>query len=236
MHILKKDFGTMGKLLIAVRSEVLAGSIARAMPPGWDICICRDGNTAADFLLSQKPDALIIELRLPEKDGLAVLAENFPALPPAILALTDYTSDYIQNTAASLGISYFIQLPSPSAKIAERITDIASSLVTPPSLLSRHLSKLGINTGLDGYQCLLVAIPELKADPTRRLHKELYPLAMEACGLTDVRCVERSIRFAIQKAWENRDETVWAYYFPPEKYGDGCPNNRAFIRRLAELI
>lgn len=226
----------MGKLLIAVRSEILAGSIARAMPKGWETHICHDGDTALNILLAQKPDALIIELRLPEKDGLAVLTESFPFLPPAILALTDHTSDYIQGAAPSLGISYFIQLPSSSARIAERITDIAASLVTPPSVLSRHLNKLGIKTGIDGYQCMLIVIPALKENPARRLHKEVYPLAMAACNLTDARCVERSIRFAIKRAWKHRDKDLWAYYFPPEKFGDECPCNKVFLRRLAELI
>ena len=70
----------MGKLLIAVRSDILAGSIARAMPKDWDICTCFDGNTATDILKAEKPDALILELRLPCKDGLAVLKDCFPNL------------------------------------------------------------------------------------------------------------------------------------------------------------
>ncbi len=226
----------MGKLLIAVHSDILAGSIARAMPKGWDICICHDGIAASELLRTQKPDALIIDLRLPYKDGLAVLKEGFPDLPDAILALTDYDPAYVVNAAASFGAASVIQIPAATRTIVERITDIAASIVTPPTLLSRHLDKLGIKSGHDGYQCMTVVIPALKADPVRRLHKELYPLAMEALGLTDVRCVERSIRFAVKEAWKQRDDTVWAYYFPPEKYGDECPNNQTFLRRLAKLI
>jgi len=226
----------MGKLLIAVHSDILAGSIARAMPEGWEISICHDGTAATDLLQTQKPDALIIDLRLPYKDGLAVLKEGFPDLPSAILAVTDYDPAYVVNAAASFGAASVIQIPTATRTIVERITDIAASIVTPPTLLSRHLDKLGINSGYDGYQCMTVVIPALKADPVRRLHKELYPLAMEALGLTDVRCVERSIRFAVKEAWKHRDDTVWAYYFPPEKYGDECPKNQTFLRRLAELI
>ena len=225
----------MAKLLIAVHSEILAGSIARAMPRDWDISLCHDGIAATELLQELKPEALIIDLRLPYKDGLAVLKENFPVLPPAILALTDHENPYTVNAAISFGAASVIQIPTSTRTIVERITDIAASAVTPPTLLSRHLDKLGINLDRDGGRCMVIVIPVLKADPTLRLHKEVYPFAVEALGLTDVRCVERSIRTAIKSAWLRRDKDVWAYYFPPEKYGDGCPNNQTFLRRLAEL-
>ncbi len=226
----------MGKLLIAVRSDILAGSIARSLSPDWEVSICHDGSAATDLLRTQKIDALILELRLPYKDGLAVLMECFPQLPPAILALTDLDPPYTISTAASYGVSSVIQLPSTIRAIVQRITDIAATVATPPTLLSRHLDKLGIRSGRDGYRCMTIVIPVLRSDPTLRLHKEVYPFAVEALGLSDVRCVEHSIRCAVKEAWLQRDETVWTYYFPPEKYGTECPNNRTFLRRLAELI
>lgn len=226
----------MGKLLIAVHSDILAESIDRALPKDWEVSICHDGIAATDILLADRPEALIIDLRLPYKDGLAVLKEAFPNLPSAILALTDYDPAYVVNAAASFGVASVIQIPTATSTIVDRITDIAASVVAPPTLLSRHLDKLGINTERDGYRCMIKVIPILKKDPTLRLHKEVYPFAVEALGLTDVRCVEHSIRSAIKAAWQRRDETVWSFYFPPEKYGTGCPNNQSFLRRLAELI
>lgn len=226
----------MAKLLIAVHSDILAGSIARAMPKDWSVSVCHDGIAAEHLLRSQKPEALIIDLRLPCKDGLAVLKDVFPDLPPAILGLTDYDPAYVVNAATSFGAASVIQVPTTIRTIVERITDIAASIVTPPTLLSRHLDKLGINAERDGYRCMIKVIPILKKDPTLRLHKEVYPFAVEALGLTDVRCVEHSIRSAIKAAWLRRDETVWSFYFPTEKYGTGCPNNQSFLRRLAELI
>lgn len=226
----------MAKLLIAVHSDILAGSIARAMPKGWDISICHDGFAATDLLQKLKPEALIIDLRLPYKDGLSVLRENFPDLPSAILALTDYDHPYLANAAASYKAASILQIPTATGTIVERITDIAASVVTPPTVLFRHLEKLGLNTGRDGCRCMAIVIPILKADPTLRLHKEVYPFAVEALGLTDVRCVEHSIRSVIKDAWQHRNKLVWDYYFPPEKYGEKCPSNQVFLRRLAEWI
>jgi len=226
----------MVKLFIAVHSDVLAESIARAIPPDWEISICHDGIAAEELLLQQMPDALIIDLRLPYKDGLSILKDHFPALPPAILAITDYDPPYVVDAATSYGAASVIQIPALVRTIADRITDIVASLSTPPTVISRHLDKLGLNSGYDGYKYLLLVIGAAKADPTLRLHKELYTLVMEKWNVNDPRNVERSIRSAIKCAWLKRDEAVWSYYFPPEKYGEKCPNNRTFIRRLAEWI
>ena len=226
----------MVKLLIAVYSDVLAGSIARAIPPDWDVSLCHDGIAAEEFLLQQKPDALILDLRLPYKDGLSVLKDCFPSLPPAILAITDYDPSYVVSAATSYGVSSVIQIPTLIRTIADRITDIVSSLSTPPTIVSRHLDKLGLNSGYDGYKYLLLVIVSAKANPTLRLHKELYAMVMEKWNVNDPRNVERSIRSAIKSAWLKRDPAVWSYYFPSEKYGEKCPNNRSFICRLSEMI
>ena len=226
----------MGKLLIAVRSDILADSIARAIPSGWDIGICCDGKAALDALLTQKPDALVLDLRLPYKSGLAVLEECFPMLPPAVLLLTDLPSEYLSKSIHSFGISFAIQLPSPGRTIAERIVDIASAIQTPPTILTRHLNKLGLCPSHDGYSYLHPIIEAAKKNPTSRLHKELYAIVTERWGVQDPRTIERSIRSAIKYAWERREVAVWSYYFPPEKYGDKPPCNRAFITRLAGMI
>ena len=135
-----------------------------------------------------------------------------------------------------MGVSFAIQLPSPGRTIAERIIDIASSMETPPTILTRHLKKLRLCPTYDGFSYLLLIIEAAKKNPTARLHKELYAMVMEKWNVNDPRNVERSIRSAIKSAWLKRDPAVWSYYFPSEKYGEKCPNNRSFICRLSEMI
>ena len=96
---------------------------------------------------------------------------------------------------------------------------------------ARLLQLLRINVKLTGYRCLLCAIPMVADDPCLLL-KEIYPDIAKQCGLNDYRCVEHTIRTAIQKAWKSREEAVWRAYFSPTK----CPTNKEFIARLAEEL
>lgn len=57
-----------------------------------------------------------------------------------------------------------------------------------------------------------------------------------SCGGTAAQ-VERSVRSAIQAAWDNRDEQVWRLYF--QAGSDGLiqrPTNAAFITCLADRL
>lgn len=227
----------MQKLLIAESSEDLASALENALQDQWSLRICTDGFTAIDALQHFSPDALLINLSLSQKDGLAVLEECFPVLPPVILALTDLTSEYISQTAESLGIGYMLRLPCHIDRIKERLADMAAAQQTPPSLLQRHLKALQINPTFSGYRCLLVAIPLFKSDPEQLLNKEIYPQVAQECGLNDDRCVERVIRYALEKAWDMRNVRIWSHYFPLDENGDvPFPGNYDFIKQLSEMI
>lgn len=227
----------MRKLLIAEPSDTLASALENALQEQWSLYVCSDGYSTIDTLKYLTPDAMILNLRLPQKDGLAVLEECFPVLPPVILALTDYQSPYLMQTATSLGVGYIMMVPCQVSQIKARLGDMLSASQTPPNVLERHLKALRINTGYSGYRCLMAAIPAFKEDPDQLLGKEIYPRVAQECGLSDGRCVERAIRFATHAAWEQRDNHVWSHYFPQNIDGDvDFPANRDFIKRLAEMI
>ena len=82
----------------------------------------------------------------------------------------------------------------------------------------------------------MYAINLVAVDPWL-LMKEIYPDVGVVCCLNDYRCVERTIRSAIRKAWDNRDDAVWSQYFPRNKAGESIrPTNKEFIARLAEEL
>ncbi len=227
----------MQKLLIAEHANVLTDRLINMLQGQWDIHICADGYTAADMLRCIRPDAMIIDLNLPQKDGFAVMEECFPVLPPVILALTTFVSPYIERIAESLGVGYILRIPCQIEMIGERLTNMTQTYTDSPAILLRYLHTLGFNTGLDGYRFLLTAIPLLAENHTLRLHKELYPEVALRCAANDAKCVERSIRTSVHDAWMRRDAEVWSWYFTPDEEGDVlCPTNKAFISAVAEKL
>jgi len=227
----------MRKLLIAEHSEALASALENALQEQWAIHICADGYAAIDALQYFVPDAMILDLNLLQKDGLAVLEDCFPNLPPVILALTNFVSPYIAQTAASLGVGYMMQIPCPIGQIKTRLTDMYAANMSPPNALVQHLKALQLNPNHAGYRYLLAAIPAFKEDPQQLLSKEVYPRVIAQCNVTDGRSIERLIRYAIQTAWKTRNIRTWSQYFPQNESGDvDCPNVKDFIQALADKI
>jgi len=74
--------------------------------PGWKVCEAVDGAEAV--LKSQQlvPDAVVLDLRMPEMDGLAAgrrLKQLMPQLPMALFSVD--TSSYLEKAAQSSGIA-----------------------------------------------------------------------------------------------------------------------------------
>lgn len=117
--------------------------------------------------------------------------------------------------------------------------------------IARHLNKsnpeyvalavlleLGVPTRRDGFYQLLNAIVLFCKDPTRAFFKDIYPAVGKMCGADeDPDQVDQAIRQAISVAWKNRDEEVWAIYFPAGRKGAvQKPSNTEFISRIGWFI
>ena len=227
----------MHTLLIAESSDTYAGELEATLQDQWSLQICMDGYAAEDALKHFTPDALLIDLRLNGKDGLSVLEECFPVLPPVILALTDLQSKYIVQTAESLGVGYMMQVPCSADRIKERLADMFAASQTPPSILARHLKALQVDPDHSGHRCTIASVILYKEDPEQMMNKEVYDRVAQECNLTNDRCVERVIRYALFAAWKKRNLRIWEHYFPLDENGDiEFPGSAAIIKRLSELI
>jgi two-component system response regulator (stage 0 sporulation protein A) len=229
----------MYKLLIADSSESYTSALQAIFQKEFQLRICPDGETALEQLRDFRPDALIINLMLPYKDGLTVLQET-PHRPRVILAITPFMSAYVQKAAEELGVQYLTILPSVNS-LRVRLMDLVATTIAPKEDLNAQaavlLHSLNFTPHLDGYQQLCAAIPLYARNPGFRLCKELYPQVAEALQLSDPRTVEHSIRKAITSAWSHMDPVVWKKFFPVGEAGRlPCPTNKEFIARLAEFI
>ena len=119
----------MYKLLIADSSEPYSDALRDVFRKEFELLICQDGETALEQLQSFQPDALVINLMLPFKDGLTVLQET-AFKPRVILAITPFMSSYVQKTAEELGVQFLTILPSINS-LRVRLMDLIATTISP---------------------------------------------------------------------------------------------------------
>lgn len=232
------------KLLIADAGEEYRNTLADQLRGAYRIRVCKEGQETLEMILAFKPDILVLDMMLPGLDGIGILDEVHRAgIHPMVLATTKLPSDYLLRSAERLEVSYMMVKPCEVKATADRLRDMTEHLnapaVTRPeprTEISNALLALSFSTKLRGYTYLREAILEMVGRPGQSITKELYPAVGKLCGASDTQ-VERSIRSAIEKAWEQRDEQVWKLYFQLSTQGSlKRPTNSEFITALADRM
>lgn len=231
------------KLLIADSSEEFRQALAEQTRGFYKVRVCHEGKETLQTIFSFKPDAVVLDMMLPGLDGVTILQTAADAgIRPVVLAVTKFASDYLAEAAHRLGVGYMMVKPCDVDATVSRLQELTqlrnagSVLQDPWVMVSVMLLELGISTKLRGYAYLREAIMETVRCPGQMVTKELYPKVGKICGATAVQ-VERSIRSAIAKAWNQRDEAAWRQLFPSASAGLlERPTNAVFISCIAERI
>lgn len=213
------------KLLIAESSDELRQSLTDSLSQCYQICACGSGDRALELLRNFSPDIVYIDLMLPQMDGIAVLQTAArEGIHPIVLAAVNFESTYINNALSRLQIGYVVRRPCAASVIAGHIDELCGIQLQPlpqsdlPAATAALLTRLGMGNNLGGFQYLITAMPMFLDNPRQALTKELYPAIAKRYGKTWMQ-VERTIRNAIDTAWEHRNEQVWQRYFAPAADG-----------------
>ncbi len=228
------------KLLIADSNEEFCETLESVLKDEFTIRIVHSGNAAVALLDSFRPDVLVTDVMLAGLDGIRVLeyaAEHGHKLKT--LVTMSYRSDYVFDQLAQLDVSYVLLKPCELQVVAERIRDVATQCtqIQPQNdsqKLATILLQLGLNPKHNGYHYLCTAIEIYAQDHSQSLTKELY-VAVGAIYGVRWQQVERSIRTAVEFAFNRRDEQVWRQWFPV----GSClkkPTNGEVICGLAEHL
>lgn len=232
------------KLLIADDNEEFRQALADALQGTYYVRTCRTGREALSLLRSFGPEILVLNLILPEMDGISLLENAVRCgIRPMVLATTRLDNDYVVESVSRLGVEYLMRRPCDIPSTVARIRDLSQRLkppaVAPPdpmTLVSNLLLSLNVPTRLNGYALLREAILIKARNPKFAITKELYPAVAVSCKCERDH-VERCIRTAINAAWKHRDEQIWQTYFRPEPDGTiRRPTNGTFISRLADSL
>lgn len=234
----------MLKLMIADAAEEVRQSLESLFRECCIVKSCADGDTALELLRQFSPDILVLDLMLPQTDGLTILQQLRQwQMPTMVLAQTSISSPYITSRLQQLAADYVVLRPCQISALQAQILDFMNQLQDAPPqercedlLVSNVLIKMGFSTKLGGYHYLCDAIPLYAQDPSQAITKELY-VAVGQLHNKEAALVERSIRSAIDKAWREGDQNLWRQYF--RTLPDGSverPSNGHFITRMAQLL
>lgn len=234
----------MQSLLIADGSEAFTAALTEALRGKYHVRVCHDGVTALAQLREKKPDIMILDLLLPELDGISLLhTAAAEGVVPHVLALTRFASAYVMESAERLGVCYLMMKPCEPEAVCARLRDLAKCARPDPvvqpdvrATVSNVLLALRIPTKLRGYVCARESILYLMRSPGMSVTKELYPAVAALCDGTPAQ-VERAIRGAIQAGWSLGAEETWAQFFT--RRADGTvhrPSNAEFLSRIADYL
>jgi len=225
------------KLLIADASDDFLSALTDALANRYQIFCCQSGRQALDLLRRERCGIFVLDLVLPELDGLTLLEyAAAEGLFPRVLATTPLLSGYVQESAARLGIGYLVRKPCDISALAARVVDFGQSpqpvRLDERSYIADLLLCFGLNAKHHGYRYLFEGIFLLADSPGQAILKELYPAIAKICGRSPVN-IERPMRSALDAAWEHRDRRIWQIYFPDFPIR---PSSTDFICRLARTL
>ena len=232
------------KLLIADGTEDFRLALSEILQETYHVCSCQNGKEALALLRSFQPDVLVLDLMIPGLDGISLLqAASSEGICPMVLATTRFSNSYVLDSAYRLGVGYVMVKPCDIQATVARIGDLSQRLHPSASVpqdlkttISNLLLSLGFPTKLRGYAYLREAIFLMSKRPGISITKELYPEVAAICG-SEKSHVERSIRSAIEKAWQFHDDEIWGEFFPRAPDGSvPMPTNGTLIAQLSEFL
>lgn len=228
------------------------------------IGVAKDGLEACDIISSKMPDVAILDIIMPNLDGLGVLEKlnntNMTKRPMFIM-LSAVGQDKITQKAMSLGAEYYVVKPFDMDVLVSRIRqfketfqetmikDFITEQPVPRAVFSSKprdletevtsiIHEVGVPAHIKGYQYLREAIMMVvnDIDMINSITKQLYPSIAKTYSTTPSR-VERAIRHAIEVAWNRGQmEAIDNIFGYTVNYGKGKPTNSEFIAMIADKL
>ena len=207
------------RVLIAEDDPKQRELLCDAMDMERDIECCgqaRDGVEALDVLRREEPDVLLMDIVMPNMDGLDLLSElRAQSLPkrPRIIVMSAFRQERIVNAAFSQGADDFLLKPYQHKSLFDRIRRLANREEPPQRFLPDHMvsgavMELGIPTNSFGYSYLEQALTILLSHQgTCLIGKDVYT-AIAAPNNTTAQCVEKALRKAIREAFTADSEAL----------------------------
>lgn len=220
--------------------------------------VIKNGDEVITEVMEKQPDILILELILPNIDGIAVMSTlNKIGLRkrPKIIVTSSISHEKTIREAMNTGANLFVLKPFDEQTISDRIKSImrmnvkdrAKEIITQEKRektvsvekdVTAIMHEIGVPAHIKGHQYLRSAILMVveNSDILGGVTKSLYPMVAQKYNTTPSR-VERAIRHAIEVAWgRGRLDTLQNVFGYTVNLGKGKPTNSEFIAMIADKM
>ncbi len=224
--------------------------------------VARDGVEACELITSKAPDIAVLDIIMPQLDGLGVLEKinsSSVGKKPLFIILSAVGQDKITQRALALGAEYYVVKPFDMEVLVSRIRQLKDNVqavirrVTlndsrmyhnssaPKNLeveVTSVMHEIGVPAHIKGYQYLRDAIMMVvkDLDVINSITKQLYPSIAKVYNTTPSR-VERAIRHAIEVAWgRGQVDAIDSLFGYTINIGKGKPTNSEFIAMIADKL
>ena len=238
----------MKTVLIADADFVFAKELSHALEESGTfqvIDIALNGKLAVRMVEERHPDVLVMDILLPELDGLSVLeAIGSVVPPPIVIAASAFLSNYVAVSAMGLGVRQLIKKPCSAESVAASVERACRILPRKgfeddrKSLIANTLHDVGIPANIKGYSYLLDALELTIANPeaTFSLTQSIYVPIAKQHGIKPGQ-VSRAIKRAIDIAWDRGDlDTLQSYFGYTVSNTRGMPTNGEFVAIIGETL
>ena len=209
--------------------------------------VAADGEEALQIVRENRPDIIILDLLLPQYDGISVLDLISGMYTDCkVFVATGFISNYIISALTARGVSALMKKPCLAQFVVDRINETLQQSEVPieervPDLqqqITKMIHDIGVPANIKGYRYLREAV-KLAAEDLDRINNMtecIYkPIAL-ADNSTPKR-VRTAIMRAIEIAWDRGDlDTLQSFFGYTVSNIKGKPTNCEFIAILADKL
>ncbi|GAA1380989.1 response regulator transcription factor [Pseudonocardia kongjuensis] len=218
---LSGDWARLGgmRILVVDDDKAVRDSLRRSLAfNGYQVALAEDGQAALDMMLTDRPDALVLDVMMPRVDGLEVcrrLRSAGDALPILVLTARDAVSDRV----AGLDAGADDYLPKPFA--------LEELLARLRALLRRRTPEQDD----DGGASAALTFADLSLDPdTREVTRGGRSISLTRTEFSLLELLLAHPRRVLTRA--QILEQVWGYDFPTS--GNALEVYVGYLRRKTE--
>ncbi|AYA62771.1 response regulator [Alteromonas sp. RKMC-009] len=117
-------------LVVDDEPEIVSILAAYLNKSGYDVISAPDGVTALSLHASGKPDLVLLDIQMPEKDGWQVLSEIRANYQTPVIMLTAMDQDIDKLTGLRIGADDYIVKPFNPAEVVARVSAVLRRTMT----------------------------------------------------------------------------------------------------------